>query len=56
MKTYKVYAEYVCYLEHIVLAESEDEAWKIVNDMDGGSFKQVATDDWSITDVEEIKQ
>lgn len=54
MKTYKIYAEYVVYLEHVVLANSEEQAWNIANEMDGGSFKQVANDDWSITDVEEV--
>lgn len=56
MKTYKVTANYIVYLEHVIMAKDEDEAFKIAQELDGGEFRQVSEDDWRIDDVEEIEQ
>ena len=56
IKAYKVTANYIVYLEHVIMAKDEDEAFKIAQDLDGGEFRQVSQDDWCIDDVKEIKQ
>lgn len=56
MKTFKVKASYIVYLEHIIMAKDEYEAFDIAKELDGGEFTQVDQDDWAIYDVVEIKQ
>lgn len=55
-KMYKVKASYITYLDHIIFAKDEDEAWKIAKNLDGGEFNQIYQDDWNIDDVAEIKE
>lgn len=55
MKKYKITAESVGYLEEIIEAENEDEAWEILQEkLDNGALPEV---DGSIEneDVEEIE-
>ena len=56
MKKYKVTACYYTYCTAVVEAETEDEAYNIAQEMDGGSFKESGElGDWHINDVQEIK-
>ena len=58
MATYKVKAVYTVSLHAYVEADSEDEAYQIAKDMDGGDFTQDQGDafsDWDIYEVEEVK-
>lgn len=54
MKTFKVITSYVNYQYAEIQAESLDEAQDIARDMDGGDFRPLASDDWTIESVEEI--
>ena len=55
MKTYKVTACYTTYCTAIVQAESEDEAYALAREMDGGDFRQSGElGDWHINTVEEV--
>jgi len=57
MKKFKVTACYYTYCTAEVEAETEDEAYKIAKDMDGGSFTPSNENyDWHINQVEEIKE
>lgn len=56
MKKYKVKASYVVHCEAEIEAETQDEAYAIARDMDGGSFTPSNENyDWHINDIEEIK-
>lgn len=58
MKRYKVTASYLTHVHTYVEANSEDEAWDIALDTDGGEFERDKGDDlsdWSINDVQEVK-
>ena len=57
MKQYKVTACYTVYCYATVEAGSEDEAYEIARDMDGGDFDpedDFALSDWHIDSVKEI--
>jgi len=56
MKTYKVQAMYTTYVYQFIEAESDEQAWEIAHDLDGGSFKDSGYGDWDIYSVEEEKQ
>jgi hypothetical protein len=57
MKTYKVIASLTTYFFEYVEAESEEQAYDIAKDMDGGAFipvDQGVGGDWSIDSVYEV--
>ena len=55
MKAYKVTACYSTYCTATIQAESEDEAYALAREMDGGEFKQSGElGDWHINTVEEV--
>jgi hypothetical protein len=56
MKRYKIYAAYDTYCEAVIEAESEDQAYDIAKQMDGGSFTSRDSGDWRILDVEEVDE
>jgi len=56
MKTYKVTAHYIVYLQTEVEAENEDQAWSMAQDMGGSMFKAVEADDVRIDDVYEVEE
>lgn len=53
MRHYKVWAKCIsyCYLE--VDAETEDEAWEIAEETDGGVYTESPYGDWEIVEVVE---
>jgi hypothetical protein len=56
MKKYKVIAAYFTYCTAEVEAESEDQAYAIAREMDGGSFTPSNENfDWHINEVEELQ-
>ena len=55
MKKYRITASSISYYTLEVEAESEDEAWRIGKDADGGDFSPDGDGDWDIVDVEEAK-
>jgi hypothetical protein len=56
MKTYKVTACYYTYCTANVRAKTEEEAYQIAREMDGGDFKQSnELGDWHINSVEETE-
>jgi hypothetical protein len=54
MAKYKVYASYIsfCYID--VEADSEEQAYEIAENTDGGDFKQTELGDWRIDRVVEV--
>ena len=53
MNTYKITACYTTHCTAIVQAESEDEAYALAREMDGGDFRQSGElGDWHINNVE----
>jgi hypothetical protein len=55
MKTYKVTACYYTYCTALVKADTEEAAYEIARDMDGGDFKQSnELGDWHINSVDEV--
>ena len=56
MKTFKVIASYKTICRAYVEAETEDEAYKIAEAMDGSLFKELDTDTWEIETVSEVSQ
>ena len=55
MKKYRAWAKMTSWLYLDVEAESEDGAWEIANEADGGEFEEnVADCSWEITEVEEF--
>ena len=56
MKKFKVTAAYYTYCTAEVEAETEEEAFEMARDMDGGDFTPSHENyDWHINDVKEIK-
>ena len=57
MKKYKVTASYLTFCTLEIEANSEDEAWDIARETDGGDFECTEDlNDWSINEIEEVKQ
>jgi hypothetical protein len=58
MKTYKVTASFTTYCYANVEAESEEEAYAIAIEMDGGDFTtdSMSSGDWSIDSVYEAEE
>lgn len=59
MKQFKVIASYTTFVYTTVEAENEDQAYELASDIDGGEFEPLHGDDmsdWSINEIEEIKQ
>ena len=54
MKTFKIQASYLCYVEATIEADSLDEAKEIAYNMDGGDFKDVGYGDWYVDHVDEV--
>jgi hypothetical protein len=56
MKKFKVTACYYTYCTAEVEAETEDQAFEIARDMDGGDFTASGDNyDWHINSVEEVQ-
>jgi hypothetical protein len=56
MKTFKVTACYYTYCTAIVEAESEEHAYELARDMDGGDFQQSGElGDWHFNDIKELE-
>ena len=56
MKTFKVTACYFTYCTATVEAESEEQAYELAREMDGGDFKQSGElGDWHINDIQELE-
>ena len=57
-KKFKVTAVYTSYCTAEIEAESEEQAYEIAQDMDGGLFDPIGQgdDSWRIYDVEEFKE
>ena len=53
MKTFKLHANETVYYEATIEADSEEDAWNILNDTDV-NFEIVGSDYWDITEIEEI--
>ena len=53
MKTYRVFASYVSYCYADIEAESQEDAERIAQDLDGGDFEPdyYGGDDWKIDRV-----
>jgi hypothetical protein len=51
LKMFKVFASYVTYLRTEIEATDEGHAEKIVDDLDGGIFKQESDYNWSIDSI-----
>lgn len=57
MKTYKITACYYTYVTAEVEAETEEQAYEMAREMDGGDFKQSGElGDWHINDVIEVNE
>jgi hypothetical protein len=55
MKKFKITACYYTYCTAEVEAETEDQAYEMARDMDGGNFTESRENyDWHINDVEEV--
>lgn len=54
MKKFKVIASSITYYKIEIEAETEDEAWQIAKDTDGGEFKEIALGDWAKVDIAEV--
>ncbi len=53
MATYKVKAKMTQYLETTIEADSEDEAWEIARETDGGDFSEIEdAGTWTVESVE----
>ena len=57
-KKYRVFAKSSDILEATIEAESEEEAWQLAEEMDGGEFDlpDERDADWHIYDVREINK
>jgi hypothetical protein len=53
MKKYKVIARSISYLDKVIEAENEEQAWQIANEMDGDEFSYSFATDWDIYSVTE---
>jgi hypothetical protein len=59
MAKYQVLASYRILCETYIEADSEDEAWKIAYNLDGGEFSMCRGDgfgDWSVEEVNKLKE
>ena len=58
MKKFKVLAAYTSYCTAEIEAETEQEAWELAREMDGGDFEPAKGWDgeWHVSDVKEIKE
>lgn len=55
MNTYRVWAKSISYCYADIKAESEEEALKIADEMDGGEFIACPDGDWeTLPDVEKL--
>lgn len=52
-KKFKVLASYSTYVEAIIEADDEDQAYAMAKEMDGGSFIRTGGGDWNIDQVHE---
>lgn len=55
MATYRAYAEYSTFVTIEIEADSMDEAYELACARDGGDWRQVDVDGWTVTDIEEVK-
>ena len=56
MKTFKVTATYSNFCTVEIEAESEDKAYEIAQELDGGLFTPCeAVEDWRIYDIQEVQ-
>jgi len=53
MKTFKIQASYMTFLDATIEAENLDEAREIAYYMDGGDFKENGLGDWEIDNIYE---
>ena len=51
LKMFKVYASYITYLHTMIEATDEEDAENIVDNLDGGHFKQESDYDWKIDSI-----
>jgi hypothetical protein len=51
LKMFKVYASYMTYLYTTIEAINEEDAENIVDNLDGGHFKQESDYDWKIDSI-----
>jgi ribosomal protein L20A (L18A) len=56
VKKYRVFACYVVELYHDLEAESKDDAWDKVYQIDGSEYTVCNEDGWQIDRIEEITQ
>jgi len=56
MKTYKVQASYVVYLEAEMELEDDEDPWYHAKRMDGGDFSRLDDYNWSVDSVELIEE
>jgi len=58
MKKFKVTASYTVYCETEVEAATEQEAWDIARELDGGGFTPLRgwDGDWQISMVQELRE
>jgi len=51
MKTFKIQASYMTFLDATIEAENLDEAREIAYNMDGGDFKDTGKGDWNVDNI-----
>ena len=59
MKTYKITASYITYVSTTIEAKSEEEAYQLAKNIDGGSYdidSAQGLGDWDIYDVLEVTE
>ena len=56
MAKFEAFAEYVTILRIEVEADSLEQAIEIANDTDGGEWKVVDLDSWTVTDVFQLEE
>ena len=54
LKTYRIDASYTVYLRLDVVADSIEKAQIIANNADGGDFKPIQNENWSIDSIREL--
>jgi hypothetical protein len=54
MNKYRVHASYISYCYIDIDADSEEQAWELAENTDGGDFKQTELGDWKIDGVAEV--
>ena len=57
MKKFKVVASYITYCYAEIEAETQEQAYEIAQEMDGGDFypERYGGDDWNIEEVSEVE-